>query len=91
MNWEQFDTDENVKQIKHIRRELVAVLRQYRENTHPLMLILALMPLFRTLLRTFTKSEQKELLPILKDWLSGRTKPSEPLHGIILPPDDLVM
>jgi len=67
--------DIDFDQMKAIERELVAVLLPFRENTDPLLGVIALARVLRTMLRLGPDEAQQKLLPVLVAFIQGKTAP----------------
>ena len=89
-NLREFRNDD-MDQMKRIERALVQVLLPFRASTNPVIVCLALLRCCRTVLRLTSKSEQREITPVLVAFLQGRTTPppAGSDSGLILPSEYL--
>lgn len=77
---------EDADQMKAIERVLVQAVLPYRESTNPLLVVIALIRMARTVLRLAEKQDQKAIMPVLIGFLQGRVSPPQE-SSIILPPE----
>lgn len=72
-------------QMRHIQREIVAVLVKYRHGTEAGLSIFALIRCARALLRRYPKPFQDDMRRLLEDFLAGRTSPrDDPENSLLL-------
>lgn len=68
--WTSFRTDD-VEQMKRVENEVARTLAPFRGNTEAALAVFALVRCARLLLRLYPAKTQKELIPVLVDYLQG--------------------
>ena len=71
--FEQF-RDADFEQMKRVERALIDAMVPFRDQTDPLLAVLALVRVIRVMLRAAPKQSQRQLTPVLMAYLEGRTR-----------------
>ncbi len=79
---------EDADQMKRMEQAIVLALTPFKENTDPILGLLALMRCTRVMLRAASASAQKQLLPVLVTFLRGGMQPQGAPSLLWMPSDD---
>lgn len=66
--------ESDFEQMKKIEDAIINAVIPFKENTDPILCLLALVRCARVMLRAATKDAQRKLLPVLFAYLEGRTR-----------------
>lgn len=79
--------EEDFQQMKRMEKAIIDAMLPFSGGTDPLLGVMALIRCARVMLRAGSKSAQKQLLPVLVAYLSGRMRPSGESSLIWVPGD----
>jgi len=68
-------TDSDFEQMKRIEQQLVATLLPFTTNTDPILGVVALTRVLRTMLRNVPREHQRTMRDLVEDFLRGRVTP----------------
>lgn len=66
-------------EMKRIEKAVIRALMPFAGSSDPLLGVLALARILRTLLRKAPASAQKQLVPVLVAYMKGQTSPDSPI------------
>lgn len=73
-------------EMKRIEQAIIKALQPFKATSDPLLALIALIRCARVMLRLGDQSAQRQLLPVVEDFLRGRTNPRG--QGILWMPGD---